>query len=154
MVYHQWVLPYSICFDVLPRPIAPRKNTDWPCQIILTDVHFFIHHSRDFSPGKWHNMTWKLTEMMILLELNDFPCGRRWTSKSGIYGVMKNSWFVAQPRMVSSDNICAIIKHESYPPVIKHGNGKYVIFWWFSYWNANFEWFPIATFDYRRVRWV
>ena len=27
-----------------------------------------------------------------------------------------------------------------YPPVIKHGNGKYTIHRWFSYWNHHFEW--------------
>ena len=27
-----------------------------------------------------------------------------------------------------------------YPPAIKHGNGKYTIYRWFSCWNPNFHW--------------
>ena len=26
------------------------------------------------------------------------------------------------------------------PPVIKHGNGQYTIYRWFSYWKLNFQW--------------
>lgn len=38
-------------------------------------------------------------------------------------------------------------------PVLKHGNGKVVIFWWFSHWAPplNSRGFPIATFDHQRV---
>ena len=39
-------------------------------------------------------------------------------------------------------------KWMDYPPVIKHGNGTYTIYSWFSYWNSDFESIShLAMFD-------
>ena len=52
------------------------------------------------------------------------------------------------------ERILNLVAYCIYPPVIKHGNGKYTIYRWFSYCNPNeSSGFPSATIDYRKVQY-
>ena len=68
-------------------------------------------------------------------------------------------WFLSHQIIHRCDGSChtkpghsSSISHGiSHGQVIKHGNGEYTIYRWFSYWTLISSGFPIATFDYRRI---
>ena len=59
---------------------------------------------------------------------------------------------IPKTRCQMSSSLKVLSEKLTYPLVIKHGNGKTIIYRWFSHLNTICRvFFSIATFDYRRV---